>query len=59
MTSILSIKGEPAATSWNAIFEKITDFSEFFTAFLKSTFNFEYFEKKDEPESVCISEIIN
>ena len=59
MTSILSIKGEPTATSWNAIVEKITDFSEFFTAFLKSTFNFEHFEKKDEPESVCISEIIN
>ena len=32
--------------------------SPFFTVFLKSTFNFEHFEKKDEPHSLCISEII-
>ena len=32
-------------------------FSQFFAAFLKSRLNFEYFEKKDEPHRVCISEI--
>ena len=32
-------------------------FSEFFSAFLKSTLNFEYFQKKDDPHSQCISEI--
>ena len=26
-------------------------FSQFYTAFHKSTFNFEHFEKKDEPHS--------
>ena len=31
-------------------------FSEFFAAFLKSRLNFEYFQKKDEPQSFCISE---
>ena len=32
-------------------------FSEFFSAFLKSSLNFEYFLKKDDPPSWCISEI--
>ena len=32
-------------------------FSEIFSAFLKSTSNFEYFEKKEEPHSLSISEI--
>ena len=32
-------------------------FSEFFSAFLKSSLNFEYFFKKDDPPSWCISEI--
>ena len=34
-------------------------FSEFFTSFLKSKFNFVHLGKKDEPYSLCISEIIN
>ena len=34
-------------------------FSEFLAAFLKSRLNFEYFEKKDDPHSFCISEITN
>ena len=34
-------------------------FSDFFTAFLKSTFDFEHFENKDDPHSLCISEIID
>ena len=32
--------------------------SRFFTAFLKSTLNFEYFEKKDQSQSLTITEII-
>ena len=35
--------------------EKI--FSQFFVAFLKSRFNFEHFEKKDEPHRVSIFEL--
>ena len=32
---------------------------EFFTAILKSTFNFERFEKKDRSHNLCISGIID
>ena len=32
-------------------------FSQFFRAFLKSTLNFKYFEKKDVPQTFSISEI--
>ena len=32
--------------------------SRFFTAFLKSTLNLEYFEKKDQSQSLSITEII-
>ena len=32
-------------------------FSRFFTSFLKSSLNFEHFEKKDDPHSWCISEM--
>ena len=32
-------------------------FSEFFSAFLKSSLNFEHFQKKDDPRGWCISEI--
>ena len=34
-------------------------FSRFFTAFLKCRFDFEHFAKKDDPDSLCISEIID
>ena len=33
--------------------------SPFFIAFLKSTLNLEYFEKKDQTHSLSITEIIN
>ena len=33
--------------------------SRFFIAFLKSTLNLEYFEKKDHSHSLSITEIIN
>ena len=39
--------------------EKVKIFSQFFTAFLNSTFNFEHFEKKDESHSLCLSEIVD
>ena len=34
-------------------------FSQFCTAFIKSIFNFENFEEKDEPHSLCISGVID
>ena len=37
--------------------QKQKTFSEFLAAFLKSWLNFEYFEKKDDPHRLCISEI--
>ena len=33
-------------------------FSEFFSAFPKSTWNLEYFEKQDEPQKLFVSEFI-
>ena len=32
-------------------------FCQFLSVFLKSTINFEHFQKKDDPHSQCISEI--
>ena len=32
-------------------------FSQLFSSFLKSTLNFEHFQKKDDPPNRCISEI--
>ena len=32
-------------------------FSIFFLAFFESALNFEHFQKKDDPHSLCISEI--
>ena len=37
--------------------QKQKTFSELFSAFFKSTLNFEHFLKKDEPHSRCISQI--
>ena len=39
--------------------KKANVFSQLFIAFLKFLFNFEHFQKKDEPHSLCISEIID
>ena len=39
--------------------EKLKNFSQIFTAFLESSFNFKYFEKKDESHSLCVSKIID
>ena len=33
------------------------NFSEFFSSFFESVLNFEHFQKKDDPHSLCISEI--
>ena len=38
---------------------KLKTCSLFFIAFLKSTLNFEYLEKKDQLQSLIITEIIN
>ena len=37
--------------------EKQKAFSQFFSSFLKSSLNFEHFQKKDDPPGWCISEI--
>ena len=37
--------------------QKRKTFSEFFSAFSKSTLNFEHFQKKDHPHSQIISQI--
>ena len=41
------------------ISRKLKTFSEFFTAFLKSTLNLVYFDTKDQSHSLSITEIIN
>ena len=47
------------ATSSNADIYETENFSPLFVAFLKSTLNLEYFEKKDHSQSLNINEIIN
>ena len=37
--------------------QKLKTFSQFFSAFLKSTLNFKYFESNDDRHRFCISEI--
>ena len=37
--------------------QKQKNFSEFFSAFLKSTLNIEYFQQKNDPHRRCISQI--
>ena len=37
--------------------QKRKSFSDFFSAFSKSTLNFAHFQKKDDPPSRCISQI--
>ena len=39
------------------LYRKQKTFSDFFSAFLKSSLNFEHFQKKDDPRGWCISEI--
>ena len=38
--------------------QKPNTFSRFFSAFLKSILNFAHFQKKDDPHSRCISQIV-
>ena len=37
--------------------QKKKAFSQFFSAFLKFTLNFEHFQRKDDPHRLCISQI--
>ena len=39
------------------LYQKQKTFSQFFAEFLKYRLNLRYFEKKDDPHSICISEI--
>ena len=54
MTRILFfLKGEYNGSNSQATIEETKDvFCQFFTEFLKSTFNFDYCEEKDEPHYV-------
>ena len=47
------------ATSSKANISETENFYGFFIAFLKSTLNLEYFERKDQSQSLSITEIIN
>ena len=38
--------------------QKQNIFTEFFLGFFDSALNFEHFQRKDDPHSLCISEII-
>ena len=59
MTSILSRKREYLTQQLQVILSKKQNFSPFFTAFLKYAFHFEHLEKKVEPHSLCIYDIIH
>ena len=37
--------------------QRENNFSEFFSPFFESALNFEHFQKKNDPHSLCISEI--
>ena len=39
--------------------KKLKIFGEFFIAYLKSTLNFEFWLRKDESHSLCLSKIID
>ena len=39
------------------LYQKQNNFSQFFSPFFKSALNFEHFPKKDNPHTLCISEI--
>ena len=39
------------------LYQKRKTFSQFFSAFSKSTLNFEHFQKKDDPHSLIISQM--
>ena len=39
--------------------QKLKTFSQFLSAFLKSSLNFEHFQKKDDPHSRRISDIMD
>ena len=44
---------------WTELSKKQTAFSQLLVAFSKSTLNFEHFQKKDDPHSRFISEIMH
>ena len=63
LTPDYKYSSENRASSWTQvprqIFGKLKTFSGFFIAFLKSTLNLQYFEKKDKSLSLSITEHIN
>ena len=58
MTSIPLIAKTSECKNFRCIyFKKKKIFSQFFSPFFESALNFEHFPKKDDPHSLCISEI--
>ena len=57
MKNILFLWGEFNATKSDAKCKKQKTFPEVFSTFLKHKINFEHFEKKDDPHTLCISDI--
>ena len=53
----LQIRDNLTQTIQILLSQKLNTFSQFFFGFLKSTLNFEHFEKKDDPHSRCIPEV--
>ena len=58
MTSIPLIAKTSECKNFRCIYlKKKNNFSQFFSPFFESALNFEHFQKKDDPHSLCISEI--
>ena len=53
----LLIRGNLTQPIQIVLSQKQKPFSQFFSSFLKSTLNFENFQKTDDPRNRCISEI--
>ena len=56
-TYSLNSKDKWMQTIQMLLYQKQKIFSQFFSAFSKYALNFEQFQKKDDPHSLCISEI--
>ena len=56
-TYSLNSKEKWMETTQMHLSQKQNNFSRFLSAFFESALNFEHFQKKDDPHSLCISEI--
>ena len=56
-TYSLNSKDKLMETIHMHLYQKQNNFSQFFSPFFESALNLEHFQKKDNPHSLCISEI--